>query len=134
VPGPGLGICNPLRYLVLSLVSSYSAGFSSHVRSVTNVAAPTQVCGTSSGRRSAASASLILEPESTEDKRGIDSKERSRFAYVERMELGVVPPTFYLPSPFPGQVAQLVEQRTENPRVGGSIPSLATIHPDRHAS
>ena len=26
----------------------------------------------------------------------------------------------------PGQVAQLVEQRTENPRVGGSIPSLAT--------
>jgi hypothetical protein len=39
-----------------------------------------------------------------------------------------------------GQVAQLVEQRTENPRVGGSIPPLATIflndgipqrHPDR---
>ena len=28
-----------------------------------------------------------------------------------------------------GQVAQLVEQRTENPRVGGSIPSLATTHP-----
>jgi hypothetical protein len=26
-----------------------------------------------------------------------------------------------------GQVAQLVEQRTENPRVGGSIPLLATI-------
>ena len=26
-----------------------------------------------------------------------------------------------------GQVAQLVEQRTENPRVGGSIPSLATV-------
>ena len=25
------------------------------------------------------------------------------------------------------QVAQLVEQRTENPRVGGSIPSLSTI-------
>ncbi|CAI8796299.1 protein of unknown function [Methylococcus capsulatus] len=25
-----------------------------------------------------------------------------------------------------GQVAQLVEQGTENPRVGGSIPSLAT--------
>ncbi len=25
-----------------------------------------------------------------------------------------------------GQVAQLVEQRTENPRVDGSIPSLAT--------
>ena len=27
----------------------------------------------------------------------------------------------------PGWVAQLVEQRTENPCVGGSIPSLATI-------
>ena len=27
--------------------------------------------------------------------------------------------------PRPGQVAQLVEQGTENPRVGGSIPSLA---------
>ena len=26
-----------------------------------------------------------------------------------------------------GQVAQLVEQGTENPRVGGSSPSLATI-------
>jgi hypothetical protein len=25
-----------------------------------------------------------------------------------------------------GQVAQLVEQRIENPRVGGSIPPLAT--------
>jgi hypothetical protein len=30
-----------------------------------------------------------------------------------------------------GQVAQLVEQRTENPRVGGSTPSLATISPPR---
>ena len=26
------------------------------------------------------------------------------------------------------QVAQLVEQRTENPRVGGSIPPLGTTH------
>ncbi len=26
-----------------------------------------------------------------------------------------------------GQIAQLVEQGIENPRVGGSIPSLATI-------
>ncbi len=26
------------------------------------------------------------------------------------------------------QVAQLVEQRTENPRVGGSIPPLGTIN------
>ena len=31
--------------------------------------------------------------------------------------------------PSGGQVAQLVEQRTENPRVGGSIPPLATINP-----
>jgi len=31
------------------------------------------------------------------------------------------------PSAFGGQVAQLVEQRIENPRVGGSIPPLATI-------
>ena len=30
-----------------------------------------------------------------------------------------------------GQVAQLVEQRTENPRVGGSIPSLATTKQER---
>ena len=29
----------------------------------------------------------------------------------------------------PGQVAQLVEQRTENPCVGGSIPSLTTKYP-----
>ena len=32
----------------------------------------------------------------------------------------------------PGQVAQLVEQRIENPRVGGSIPPLATTIPLRH--
>ena len=32
-------------------------------------------------------------------------------------------PSFFLD--ISGQVAQLVEQRTENPRVGGSIPSLA---------
>jgi hypothetical protein len=32
------------------------------------------------------------------------------------------------PNPSPrAQVAQLVEQRTENPRVGGSIPPLGTI-------
>ncbi len=29
-------------------------------------------------------------------------------------------------SALPGQVAQLVEQRTENPCVGGSIPPLTT--------
>jgi lysophospholipase L1-like esterase len=28
------------------------------------------------------------------------------------------------------QVAQLVEQGIENPRVGGSIPPLGTIHPN----
>ena len=32
-----------------------------------------------------------------------------------------------------GQVAQLVEQGTENPRVGGSTPSLATTRPPRSA-
>ena len=42
-------------------------------------------------------------------------------------------PFFYKAGRFCGgialgaQVAQLVEQRTENPRVGGSIPPLATI-------
>ena len=42
--------------------------------------------------------------------------------WVERLEWwGIGPLAFALP----GQVAQLVEQRTENPRVGGSIPSLA---------
>ena len=30
-----------------------------------------------------------------------------------------------------GSVAQLVEQRTENPRVGGSIPSRTTIFGER---
>jgi hypothetical protein len=30
-------------------------------------------------------------------------------------------------SAFQAQVAQSVEQRTENPRVGGSIPPLGTI-------
>ena len=31
-----------------------------------------------------------------------------------------------------GWVAQLVEQRIENPRVGGSIPSPATINPSQN--
>jgi hypothetical protein len=43
-----------------------------------------------------------------------------------------IPPSRAFPAPISigpahGQVAQLVEQRTENPRVDGSIPSLATI-------
>ena len=32
--------------------------------------------------------------------------------------------------PYIAQVAQLVEQRTENPRVGGSNPPLGTISKD----
>ena len=35
-------------------------------------------------------------------------------------------PLFYKMNRRKGQIAQLVEQRTENPRVGGSIPPLAT--------
>ena len=31
-------------------------------------------------------------------------------------------------TPKAAQVAQMVEQRTENPRVGGSIPPLGTIY------
>ena len=37
-------------------------------------------------------------------------------------------PQFAPPFLSDAQVAQLVEQRTENPRVGGSIPSLGTIY------
>ena len=33
---------------------------------------------------------------------------------------------------FCAQVAQLVEQRTENPRVGGSIPPLGTTFRPKH--
>ena len=36
-------------------------------------------------------------------------------------------PSFAAPSSAPGKVAQLVEQRTENPCVPGSIPGCATI-------
>ena len=39
--------------------------------------------------------------------------------------LGVSPPPIYNPPSIEGQVAQLVEQRTENPRVGSSILPLA---------
>src|SRR5688572_804045 len=50
--------------------------------------------------------------------------------------LRLIPPSRALAAPISigpahGQVAQLVEQRTENPRVDGSIPSLATI-PFKH--
>lgn len=41
----------------------------------------------------------------------------------------------FIAGPTPdGQVAQLVEQRTENPRVVGSIPTLATIPCTLHFS
>src|SRR5688572_22943976 len=40
--------------------------------------------------------------------------------------MSVLPRVFRAPFRAPGLVAQLVEQRTENPRVGGSIPSQAT--------
>ena len=33
-----------------------------------------------------------------------------------------------VPATFFAQIAQLVEQRTENPRVAGSIPALGTTH------
>lgn len=36
-------------------------------------------------------------------------------------------PTACLIAPLFGQIAQSVEQRTENPRVGGSIPPLANL-------
>ena len=42
------------------------------------------------------------------------------------MTLDSVPPGGYS-APSRAQVAQLVEQRTENPRVGGSNPPLGTI-------
>ena len=50
----------------------------------------------------------------------------------EPPDTGIYTPAsaWYFPRSFPrpprAQVAQLVEQRTENPRVGGSIPSLGT--------
>ena len=37
----------------------------------------------------------------------------------------------YLCPPIYGDVAQLVEQRTENPCVGGSIPSITTLLTER---
>jgi hypothetical protein len=39
----------------------------------------------------------------------------------------MVLPLFLAHGSHGAQVAQLVEQRTENPRVGGSIPPLGTI-------
>ena len=39
----------------------------------------------------------------------------------------------YFCASFFGDVAQLVEQRTENPCVGGSIPSITTLAKPRYA-
>ena len=54
---------------------------------------------------------------------------RPCFPEVDRARASLYkPPAFNRPiRRKSAQVAQLVEQRTENPRVGGSIPSLATI-------
>ena len=61
----------------------------------------------------------------TDAGRGISHPERRRHAALDSNG-----PLFYKTASFPGgsaQVAQSVEQRTENPRVGGSIPPLGTI-------
>ena len=50
-----------------------------------------------------------------------DVSDRERFALSNDLKRRMPAVT-----PHPGQIAQLVEQRTENPRVDGSIPSLAT--------
>ncbi len=51
------------------------------------------------------------------------------FFYKRRLtnRLGVFRAAPRFSRPGDAQVAQLVEQRTENPRVGGSIPPLGTI-------
>ena len=48
---------------------------------------------------------------------------------VQRAGLSRRRPRVQIPSPPPflGEIAQSVEQWTENPRVGGSIPPLTTI-------
>ena len=51
-----------------------------------------------------------------------------RFPLTEQVHVGLIPRSSegLCSRIINGQVAQLVEQRTENPRVGGSIPPLAT--------
>jgi hypothetical protein len=47
--------------------------------------------------------------------------------FLEKLLCGPFRPTFAPTfNSSPGDVAQLVEQRTENPCVGGSIPSITT--------
>ncbi len=44
---------------------------------------------------------------------------------TRRSQVQILSPLFHQNA----QIAQLVEQRTENPRVAGSIPALGTIYP-----
>jgi hypothetical protein len=65
------------------------------------------------------------------DKRSVTCRHARmrRFKHLQggRNPIDVKPPgSFAAPSFCPGKVAQLVEQRTENPCVPGSIPGLAT--------
>src|SRR5215218_9213950 len=61
-----------------------------------------------------------------------EQRERGVSRWRHRSDLAGTARQPYIPAPN-GQVAQLVEQRTENPRVGGSIPSLAIeLSPPRH--
>jgi hypothetical protein len=46
---------------------------------------------------------------------------------LDRLDQNPYKTGFYGAAHSPAQVAQSVEQRTENPRVGGSIPPLGTI-------
>jgi hypothetical protein len=52
---------------------------------------------------------------------------RSPITAAGRLEVAASRPTA-ISATTKAQVAQLVEQRTENPRVGGSIPPLGTIN------
>ncbi len=61
--------------------------------------------------------------------RGFESRQFRHFSnfIVYRIKVGRgIPPHFIFVNGY-GSVAQSVEQRTENPRVGGSIPSRATF-------
>ena len=57
---------------------------------------------------------------------GWSSLEARRAHNPEVIGSNPVPATRYLLYKYHAQIAQLVEQRTENPRVAGSIPALGT--------
>lgn len=69
---------------------------------------------------------------------GAASPDSDRLPLTPRRPFGLIPPLAPGGSPpgtksrLNGQVAQSVEQGTENPRVGSSILSLATIFPSEH--